>query len=100
MSFGGLPDEFWLKKAGQNGWLVLSCNKRMLKVNAERDTIVRENVGIVFLTSGQEQPRKVLLRLLRKWPDLEILWNTTERPFARFLLANNRLTDEFRGHRL
>ena len=100
MSWGGLPDEFWLEKAGQQGWLVLSCNKRMLKVAAERDTIIREQVGIVFLTSGEEQPRKVLLRLLQKWPDLETLWNSTPRPFARFLYANNRLLDKFRDYRL
>ena len=100
MSWGGLPDEFWLEKAGQLGWLVLSCNKRMLKVAAERDTIIRERVGIVFLTSGEEQPARVLLRLLQKWPDLELLWETTDRPFARFLFANNELSEEFRDYHL
>ena len=100
MSWGGLPDQFWLEKAGQNGWLVLSCNKRMLKVTAERDTIIRERVGIVFLTSGEEQPRRVLLRLLQKWQDLELLWRSTPRPFARFLSANNRLSDNYRDFRL
>ena len=100
MSWGGRPDEFWLEKAGQLEWLVLSCNKRMLKVTTERNTIIRESVGIVFLTSGEEQPSKVLLRLLQKWPDLELLWDTTPRPFARFLSANNRLSDEFRDYRL
>ena len=100
MSWGGRPDEFWLEKAGQLEWLVLSCNKRMLKVTAERNTIIRESVGIVFLTSGEEQPSKVLLRLLQKWPDLELLWDTTERPFARFLFANNQLSEEFRDYRL
>ena len=100
MSWGGLPDQFWLEKAGHLEWLVLSCNKRMLKVTAERNTIIRERVGIVFLTSGEEQPSRVLLRLLQKWPDLELLWDTTPRPFARFLFANNRLSDEFRDYRL
>ncbi len=73
MSWGGRADEFWLTKAGQQEWLVLSCNKRMLKVKAERDTIVRERVGIVFLTTGEEHPPSVLLRLLKKWSDLELL---------------------------
>ena len=100
MSWGGLPDQFWLEKAGQNGWLVLSCNKRMLKVTAERDTIIRERVGIVFLTSGEEQPRRVLLQLLQKWQDLELLWRSTPRPFARFLSANNRLSENYRDFRL
>lgn len=100
MSWGGRPDEFWLTQAGRNEWLVFSCNKRMLKVTAERNTIIRERVGIIFLTSGEEHPRTVLLRLLQKWPDLELLWNTTPRPFARFLFGNNQLSDKFRDFRL
>lgn len=100
MGWGGSPDQFWLERAGRNDWLVLSCNKRMLHVPAERNVILRERVGIVFLTSGEERPREVLLRLLKKWEDLELLWNTTPRPFARFLSANNRILEKFRDFRL
>ena len=100
MSWGGLPDEFWLTKAGQLMWLVFSCNKKMLKVAEERNAIVRERVGIIFLTTGEEHPPTVLLQLLKKWSDLELLWNTTTRPFARFLSPNNRLSDRFRDFRL
>ena len=100
MGWGGQPDEFWLTKAGQLGWLVLSCNKKMLKVAAERDTIIREYVGIIFLTSGEEYPPVVLMRLLRKWSDLELLWDTTPRPFARFLFSNGQLSESFRDFAL
>ena len=100
MNWRSQPDEFWLERAGQSEWLVLSCNKRMLKVTAERNIILRERVGIVFLTSGEERPREVLFRLLKKWDDLELLWNTTPRPFARFLSANNRISEKFRDFRL
>ena len=100
LSLGGQPDEFWLAKAGQREWLVLSCNKRMLKVSSERNTIIRECVGIVFLTSGEERPAAVLLRLLKKWSDLVLLWETTPRPFVRFLFANNRLAERFRDYHL
>lgn len=100
MSWGGRADEFWLAKAGQLEFLVLSCDRRMLTVTAERDTIIRERVGIVFLTTGQEHPPTVLLRLLKKWSELELLWNSTPRPFARFLSANNRLLTSFRNLRL
>ncbi len=100
LGLGGQPDEFWLKRAAQNDWIVLSCNKRMLKVTAERNIILNERVGIVFLTSGEEHPSDVLLRLLKKWEELESLWDNTPRPFARFLFANNRLSDKFRDFRL
>ena len=69
-------------------------------MEAERATIVRERVGIVFLTTGEEHPPIVLSRLLKKWPDLEVLWKATPRPFARFLSANNRLTEKFRDYLL
>ena len=57
----------------------------MLLVPQERETIVREKVGIVFLTTGEEVPADVLRLLLGKWRDLEILDSTEPRPFARFL---------------
>ena len=100
MGWGGMPDEFWLTKAGQLGFLVLSCNKMMLKAIAEKDTIIRESGGIIFLTNGEEHPPTVLMRILRKWSDLELLWNTTPRPFAKFLFSNNQLSDVFRDFHL
>ena len=72
----------------------------MLKVKAERDTIVQHQVGIVFFTSGQEHPRITLLRLLKKWDDLKLLLETTPRPFARFLSGRNQLLDKFQSYHL
>ena len=100
MRWNGKPDEFWLEKAGQLELLVLSRNVGMLKVEAERDAITRWGVGIVFLTNAQRPPSEVLLQLLKKWDDLEHLWQTTPRPFARFLTAHNRILNKFRTYRL
>lgn len=84
-------DTDWLTKAGQSGWLAFSSNKRMLKVVQERKTIIREKVGIVFLTSGEEHLPKVLRLLLTKWPWLELINDTEPRPFAFFLYPNGRV---------
>lgn len=84
-------DVDWLTKAGQSGWLAFSSNKRMLKVERERATIIREKVGIVFLTSGEEHLPKVLWLLLVKWPWLEYIDETEPRPFAFFLAPNGRV---------
>ncbi len=83
-------DTDWLTKAGQSGWLAFSSNRRMLTVPHERATIIREKVGIVFLTSGDEHPPKVLWLLLVKWPWLEFINDTEPRPFAFFLYPNGR----------
>ncbi len=50
LGWAGKPDVEWLSKAGQNEWLVFSYNKKKLKVPSERETIIREKVGIIFLT--------------------------------------------------
>ena len=100
LHLAGKPDEFWLAKAGQKGWLVFSENKKILKVPSERETVIHEKVGIVFLTSGSEYNRKVLKLLLTKWDTLELLWTTVERPFVRFLSPNGRLSDKYRDYQL
>lgn len=96
LGWGGWPDIQWLAKAGQNQWLVYSCNKKMLLVPNEKATIIQEKVGIVFMTNGWEHPAKVLRLLLTKWETLELLWGTTDRPFARFLYPNGRLVSKYK----
>lgn len=83
-------DVRWLTIAGQKKWLVFSANKRMLKIPRERNTIIREKVGIVFLTKGEEHIDKVLWLLLVKWPWLKHIDQTVPRPFAFFLSPNGR----------
>ena len=100
LGLAGKPDPVWLAKAGQNGWLVFSYNKKILKVPNERETIIREKVGIIFLTNGTEYNRKVLRLLLTKWDIFELLWSTVERPFARFLSPNGRLSDKYKDYQL
>ena len=100
LGWAGQADVEWLERAGQKKWLVFSCNKKMLLVPQERDTIIREKVAIIFLTNGEERPVTVLRLLLTKWDTLELLWNTTERPFARFLSPSGRLAGRYRHYHL
>jgi hypothetical protein len=100
LHLAGRPDVEWLTLAGQKEWLVFSHNKKILKVPSERETIIREKVGIIFLTNGQEYTRMVLKLLLTKWDTLELLWVTVQRPFARFLSPKGRLTDKYKDYQL
>ena len=97
MGWRGQPDVVWLARAGDLGMLVLSCNKKMLRVPSERRTIISAGVGIVFLTTGEERPAKVLLTLLKKWDALETLDSTEPRPFAKFMSPNGRISDSYQG---
>lgn len=100
LHWDGWPDTKWLAKAGKNKWLVFSCNKKILKVPSEKDTVIREKVGIIFLTNGSEYARAVLKLLLTKWDILELLWDIEERPFVRFLSPNGRLTEKYKDFKL
>jgi hypothetical protein len=100
LNLAGKPDEYWLAIAGKKGWLVFSENKKILKVPTERETIIREKVGIIFLTNGSEYNRKVLKLLLAKWDTLSIMWNTMPKPFVRFLSPNGRITDKYKDYKL
>ena len=92
----GRQDVEWLAIAGNAGMLVLSCDKKMLTVLSERQAIIDSNVGIVFLTTGEERPARVLLTLLRRWNALEEHDSTTPRPFAKFLSPNGQIKDRYR----
>ncbi|MBI2910001.1 MAG: hypothetical protein HYX92_20360 [Chloroflexi bacterium] len=100
LGLAGKPDTEWLPVAGRSGWLVFSYNKRMLRVPSERETIIREKVGIIFLTSGTEYNHAVLKLLLSKWDILELLWNTEQRPFARFLSPHGRMSHKYKDFQL
>jgi len=100
MGWASRPDTWWLQKAGESGWLVFSANKRMLRVQSEREEITRAKVGIVYLTKGEERLPDVLSLLLRKWEALQTLDATTPRPFARFLSPSGVMTEQWRDLKL
>lgn len=100
LHMGGWEDTKWLAFAGQNNWFVFSYDKKILTVPTEKAAVIQAKVGILFFTSGTEQSRNVLRILLNKWDTLELLWSTTQRPFARFLSPQGHITDSYKGLRL
>lgn len=102
IGLGGIADVEWLAIAGERGWLVFSHNKKMLAVPHEKKAIIDFNVGIVFLTTGEENTVNQLRMLLNRWSSLETLDATVPRPFARFIRPNGPMTESynFKGTRL
>lgn len=92
--WSGKKDAEWLTIVGQKKWLAFSGNKKILKVPTERETLIKEKVGIVFLTSGQEKLPETLCLLLRRWNKLELIDETEQRPFAFFLYPNGILSKQ------
>jgi hypothetical protein len=85
------PDIQWIARAGIKGWLALSCNKNILDVPEEKDSIILNNVGIVFLTSGDMHPKDKLLLVLKKWEWMETIDTAIKRPFAFFLSPSGQI---------
>ena len=87
---GGQADTEYLRRAAQKGWLAISANKHMLDVQAERDTLLNEQVGIVFVTDGQMARPALMLLLLKKWEWFAIIDDAEVRPFAFYLYPSGR----------
>ena len=95
IGLAGKDDTIRLPVAGRNGWLVFSHNKKMLTVALEKQAVIDHNVGIVFLTTGEENTVTQLRLLLSRWPAPELLDATVPRPFARFVRPDGHVTDRF-----
>ena len=100
LGWSGKKDIEWLPWVGQNGWLLFSYNRKQLEVPTERNAIIDNRVGVVYLTTGEESAPRVLLLLLKKWGALELLDDGIERPFVRFLHPNGHITETYRGVQL
>lgn len=86
----GQEDIEYLSRAGRRNWLAISADKHMLDVQEERNTIVTERVGVVFITDGQMKRPKLMLLILKKWGWFETIDKEEERPFAFYLYPSGR----------
>ena len=72
----------------------------MLDDSDEKQAIIDNDLGVVFLTSGQ-QPVDDLIRLVTdSWGQLERLHYNTPRPFLRFLTMTGNLRERLHGRGL
>jgi Rad3-related DNA helicase len=65
----GVPDVEWLERAGREGWVVLSKDKRLRHDRDQRATMVEHRVKAFVLTSGTlkapEQANRFLANIRR-----------------------------------
>lgn len=89
----GADDEEWIRYAGQNRLLVLSRNNRILFVQAQRELLIAERVGIVFLPHKATAAELVRLTLDKlEW--LRELDATQARPFAFAIYRNSQVAQK------
>lgn len=79
----GSTDEQWITHIGKSGFLGISCNTKILANDEEREVILRESAGIVFLNDSAQEDSITTLQLILGQLDW-LLWIHKEmpRPFA------------------
>ena len=87
----GQGDIEYLKRTGRKGWLAISADKNMLEAQNEREAIISERAGIVFITDGHIKRPSLMLLLLKKWSWLETIDEEEQRPFAFYLYPSGRI---------
>jgi hypothetical protein len=76
------PDTRWLREAGENGWLVITHDRKVRTRPGEREAIMRHGVGCFILTYKQDLKKQEILDLiLRTLDEMERRFEETPRPF-------------------
>ena len=76
-------DPEWLSRAGQEGWVVISRDKRIRRRPAEIQAVLNHGVRLFVLTAGGNLSRWDTLDLLvRRWPDIARTASENPGPFV------------------
>jgi len=88
----GTPDQEWLREAGQNGWIVLTKDKKIRYRDIERRALEEARVGAFVLTgknlTGDEMGRAFVSAIPRM---LRVIRKTT-RPFLATVSASGAVS--------
>jgi predicted nuclease of predicted toxin-antitoxin system len=74
-------DEDWLPIVGNKGWILVTQDRRIRYNPAELKAYRVNSVGAFVLTGKQLNRCRIIQQLVRNWPKMKELANTTRRPF-------------------
>jgi hypothetical protein len=78
-----VKDEVWLARAGDEGWLVVTRDKRVRTRPGERQKIIDHGVGCFIINQKQDPTKWEYLQLIAKaLDDMEEKFAVTQRPFG------------------
>lgn len=77
----GTKDPEWLRWVGENRYLALSSNHKILENANEFPLILQYQVGIVFVDNGEYPTWACLRMFMNRWEWLQAI-DRTERPFV------------------
>lgn len=59
-----VPDQEWLVRAGREGWLVITHDRKIRTRPGERQAIIEHDVGCFILTYKQDLKKEEILALI------------------------------------
>ena len=88
----GTPDEVWLPKVGQNGWVLLTSDTRIRHHYSELAQVIENEVRL-FCFSSNNQTAEALAQTLRTaMPEMLLLLERAEPPFFATIDKNGKIT--------
>lgn len=87
----GTPDEEWLRKAGQQGWIVLTKDKKIRYRKLERRALERAAVGAFVLTGKDLTGEEIARALVGAIPRILRFVRKTPRPFIATVTSGGRV---------
>jgi len=88
----GTPDRVWLARAGREGWLVLTKDKRIRYRALERDALRRAGVGAFVVTGKNLSGIEIAQAVIRAMPRMLRMAKKTPRPFVATVSAGGAVT--------
>jgi len=78
----GTPDKEWLRIVGENGWYLITRDKRIRQRPIEKDALKIFAVGAFFL-QGKEMSRwEIIRQVIMSWHRIKEKAENTNAPFA------------------
>lgn len=78
----GTPDEEWLKFIGENGWFLITRDKRIRRRPIEKEALKRYKIGTFFLGGKRIGGWDMIKQVVVMWQRIKELAITTSVPFA------------------
>jgi PIN like domain len=77
----GTPDEDWLPLVGENGWLLLTTDKRIRHRANERQAVIRHRVRMFYFSKNDISGAQMGAALQRAIPEIKRICAKNEPPF-------------------
>jgi len=89
-----VSDQEWLARAGNEGWLVITHDKKVRTRPGERRAIMEHGVGCFILTYKQDLKKEEILALISSnLGEMERRFESTPRPFIYTVSKNGEFRE-------